>query len=818
MIFSDALLEGAGVEGVRYGDFARDGLEFVVREPKLPAPWINFLTNESYCAIVSHTGGGYSFYRDPKTDRILYWVGRDLWRDRPGRYVFIRDMESGDFFSVNWQPLMKKLDKFEARVGLGYQVIKSEFMGIEGSITYFVTRRDPCEIWMLNISNKSARRRKLRVFSYLEWMLGDNVEMNFHNIAILYNRAWFERSANAIFARKTLLFGQAVYEQLPVHENPLVAFIGCSERATGWDCHKHTFLGLYNDENNPESVAKGECNQSICEGNEAVGVLQVDVQLLPGEERTIIFVVGETEGMGRAKNLLRKYCNQRAAQQELEKVKRMWKERTERLWMDTPDGDLNVSLNRWIKYQLYICNYWSRSPSYYHEGQGGRGYRDSCQDAQALLPIDPEHSRRKLLKIASLIRRDGTCAPGWSDTYGPFPQKPYKDHPVWFAPAVAAYVKETGDVGFLNKSAPWLKDRWSDPGWQGGPVEDGTGTIFEHILAQLNFTFSDTGEHGLPRIGEADWNDALDMVGRKGRGESVWLAMALVRSLKIAAELADLIGKADEANDLRKKASIMTRRINRVGWDGRWYLRGFDDEGEPFGSSKNREGKIYLNPQSWSILSGVVPEDRLSKVLKSVDTLLESEYGLRLLYPPYTKMDVRIGRITAFARGTKENAAVFCHANLFAIAADCMAGRGDVAYRRLCKIFPSKQDQPRYKAEPYVFAEYLIGPEHPYEAGRGAYTWLTGSAGWALMVATEFMMGVKPDYAGLRVEPCLPSSWKRCSLVRPFRGAVYEITIDNPDGLQHGEVEMLVDGKKIEGNLIRPFSDGKVHTVRVLME
>lgn len=808
---------------MKAGDFSKDGYEYVIKRPLLPAPWVNFLTNEKYCAVISHTGGGYSFYKDPKTDRILYWVGRDLWRDKPGRYVFVRDMESGEIFSLTWQPLMADLDRFECRVGLGYQVISSEHMGIEGRIVYFVPRNDSCEVWRVTIKNKSERNRRLRIFSYLEWMIGDNVEMNFHNIAILYNRAWFDQKANAIFAKKTLVFGQAVYEQLPVYANPLIAFIGSSEKATGWDCHKQVFLGPYNDEGKPEAVYRGECSQSVCEGNEAIGVLQHDLSLAPGEERTIVFVVGETEGKDEALKILNKYRDLKTADSELEEVKRLWRGRVERVWITTPEEDFNRIINIWTKYQLYICNYWSRTPSYYHEGQGGRGYRDSCQDAQSLLPIDPEHSREKLLKIASLIRRDGTCAPGWSDTYGPFPQKPYKDHPVWFAPAVAAYVKETGDVGFLSEKAPWLKDAWRDGGtrrdlnWHQGAVEDGKGTIFEHILAQLNYTFNDIGEHGLPRIGEADWNDALDMAGRNGRGESVWLGMALVRSMKTAAELADLIKQAETAQELRKNAEAMARQINKVGWDGEWYLRGFTDDGEPFGSSKNEEGKIYLNPQSWSILSGVVTPDRLPKVLDSMDKYLEGKYGLALFYPAYSKTDERIGRITAFARGTKENAAIFCHANTFAIVADCMVGRGDVAYRRMCKIMPCKQELERYKAEPYVFAEYLIGPEHPYEAGRGAYTWVTGTAGWSFMVANQYLMGVRPEYNGLRIDPCLPSTWKQCTIVRPFRGEIYEIKVEKPEGVQRGVKEITVDGKPIEGNLIKTFSDKKLHKVHVLM-
>ena len=812
----------SGGSEVKYGHFSEDGYEYVITEPRLPAPWVNFLTNEEYCAVISHTGGGYSFHRDPKTDRLLYWVGRDLWTDRPGRYVFVRDRDTGEVFTPNWQPLRKPLDEFETRVGLGYQVISSTAMGIKVEITYFVPRQEPCEIWRVTLKNISKRKRALSIFSYLEWMLGDTVEMNFHNIAILYNRAWFDREANAIFAKKTLLFGQAVYEQLPVRKNPMVAFIGTS-KVDGWDCHKQIFLGPYNTEERPESVFRGKCNQSICEGNEAVGVLQRDLELSPGEERTVVFIVGETDGEDPAKDVLKKYRNLENVDAELDAVKKMWRERLKGVWINTPDRDFDLMMNIWTKYQLYVCNYWSRTPSYYHEGQGGRGYRDSCQDAQSLMSLDPDHAVKKLLKIGSIIRRDGTCAPGWSDTYGPFPQKPFKDHPVWFTPAVAAYVKETGDLNFLNRKVPWLKDAWReggtkrDPNWHLGAIEDGEGTIFEHLMAQLNYTYNDVGEHGLPRIGEADWNDGIDMAGRKGKGESVWLAMALVRSLKTAAELADALGKKEISDDLRKKAGIMTERINKVAWDGKWYIRGFTDEGKQFGSSSNREGKIYLNPQSWSILSGVVPEERLPELLKSVDRFLEGDHGLALFYPAYTSTDDKLGRITAFARGTKENAAIFCHANTFMIVADCMVGRADVAYRRLCKIMPCKQDPDRYKAEPYVYAEYLIGPEHPYEAGRGAYTWVTGTAGWSFLVATEHMLGARPDFEGLRIDPCIPPEWKKCSITRSFRGSTYEISIENPRGVQRGVREIFVDGEKIEGNIIRPHEDGKVHKVRVIM-
>lgn len=802
-----------------YGHFGTNGREYIITNPNTPRPWINFLTNEEYCAVISATGGGYSFYRDCKTERLNWWLGPNLNQDRPGRYIFLRDEGTRDVWSATWQPIRNSYGNYECRVGLGYQIIRQDRMGIGTEVRYFVPRKETCEFWTITVTNKTKKKKKLRLFGYTEWFMGSTDYINFYNISILWNRVGFSKSLNAIVARKT-----AFYQEFNIKPNPYIIFMSSTQKPTGWDCRKEEFLGRYNTVEHPSTVYDGHCQNLECDGEEPVGVLEHVIELAPGQSKTLTYIVGQSVGMSGAAKILSKYKQPKSIETEFEKVQEYWTNALAPIQVETPDPDFNNIANIWVKYQLYMCNFWSRSPSFYHEGQGGRGYRDSSQDAESIVSLNPAHSAKKIKKIASLTRRDGTVAPGWSDTYGPFPNRPFKDHPTWLTPTVAAYVKETGDVDFLNERVPWLRDRWQKGGtevdlnWKDGAIADGEGTIFEHLLAQLEFTYDDVSVHGIPRVGEADWNDALDMAGRRQIGESVWLAMALVRSLKVASELAEKLGKKDLRKNLLEKAETMTERINEHGWDGNWYLGGFNDDLVPFGSHKNKEGKIFLNSQSWAVLAGIVPKNRVTTMLRAVEKELAGPHGPALLAPAYTTFDPGLGRIAMFSEGTKENAAVFCHAATFLAAAYCQLGMGDKAYETLCKIMPNKQkDMERYKSEPYVYAEYLVGPDNPYRYGEGAYTWVTGTAGWTFMVMTEWILGARRDYDGLRIDPCLPKSWKKARIVRPFRGATYDVRIENPKGISKGVKELWVDGKKIAGNLIKPHGDGKTHAVRVLL-
>ena len=821
----------------KYGYFSRDAKEFIITTPATPRPWINYLTNEKYCAIISQCAGGYSFYKDCRSNRILRWLPENWHFDRPGRYVYVKESQNSELrtqkknpksqipnpkiWSLTYQPLRVKPKFFLTRHGLGYTIIEQEINGIHSQVTYFVPENDDCEIWFVKLTNKTNKKRNLEIYPYAEWLIGDyHLELRYRNIMNLYNRVWFDSTHKAILAKKTAFWGDLDIQ--PFHDT---IFFASSLPVKGYVTRKNQFLGKYNTEEKPEMILEDKFKTTpFCSGEDGIACFKHSLSLGPRETKEFVIILGQTESSANANKILTKYRKVSQVKKELKNVQEFWSKRIlDNVIVKTPDKDFDLIMNVWVKYQLYICNLWSRSPSYYHEGSGGRGYRDSCQDSESIVSINPELTRKRILKIASLIRRDGTSAAGWADTTGPAGHRPNKDHQIWLTSTVASYIKETGDKDILFEYIPYLKDRWLDgwevdEKWNKGPITDGEGTLLEHLEKNLNFCFNDVGSKGFPLIGHADWNDAIDAAGIKAKGESVWLAQALVRSLNILVELCELIADKAKKNEYLHKVKTMSERINSIGWDGLWYRRGFTDDGSVYGSKANKEGKIYLNSQSWAVLAGVTKGERLKKVINSVDKYLDGEHGLALFAPAYSSWNPKLGRISMFSKGTKENAAVFCHAAAFMIAAYCMVGCGNKAYESIKKIMPNAQkDYELYKTEPYAYAEYLVGPGHPYLYGEGAFTWITGTAGWNFLAGTEWILGVRRDYQGLIIDPCIPSRWKKCAMRRPFRGAIYDIQIDNPKGRQHGVKEIYVDGKRIKGNLIKPHKDAKVHKVRVLL-
>jgi cellobiose phosphorylase len=713
------------------------------------------------------------------------------------------------------------------------------YFGISTEITYFVPEDDDCEVWIVRIKNETKEPRSLELYPYIEWLLGDyHQELRYRNIMNLYNRIWFDSASGAIFAKKT-----AFWQDMNIRSFKGGGFFASSLKVADCWVRKDEFLGRYNTEEKPEAVIghrslvighwskekdaqrTAHSAQRICSGEDGIAVFKHSLHLKPNKREEFTIILGQLKTQKKIVSTIKKYRHIKNARRELDNTKAIWKRRIlDNLVIKTPNRKLDLLVNSWLKYQLYICNFWSRSPSYYHEGSGGRGYRDSAQDGESILSLNPEISRQKILKLASLIRRDGTSAPGWSETQGPHQFRPNKDHQIWLTSLVYAYVQETGDKGILNKRISYLRDRWIG-GWHIDPNfrkrqrgRDSGGSLFEHLEANLNFTFNDVGDKGLPLIGHADWNDAIDAAGIKLKGQSVWLAQALVRSLKMLAEIANLIGEKQKAGGYSKKARIMTERINKVAWDGNWYVRGFTDSGLVYGSKKNKEGRIFLNPQAWALLSGIADSVKQKRMVSSIKRYLDGPHGLALFYPAYSRFNPELGRISMFSEGTKENAAVFAHAATFMISGLLMAGFGDLAYPALLKILPNQQkNYDLYKTEPYAMAEYLVGPQHPYLYGEGAFTWVTGSAGWSFMAITEWLLGVRRDFEGLRIQPCIPAHWKRFFIRRPFRGAIYEIEVNNPKGVQRGIKGIYVDGQRIDGDLIKPHNDGKIHKVGVIM-
>ncbi len=806
----------------KYGHFSKDAKEFIITNPNTPRPWINYLTNGTYCALVSQTAAGFSFFRDFKTNRILRWNQANVHFDRPGRYIFIKDKDTQKAWSANWQPIRAKYSKFECRHSLGYTKIFQKNHGIENRITYFIPEAESLEVWLVKIKNTTNKKRNLSVFAYCEWMLGDyRHELIRQTIMELYNRVYFDKKKKAIIAYRT-----AEWEPFAIKEYKHRNFLSWSLPVKSFDCQKDAFVGRYNTEENPQAVFKGKCINSTCCGEDAIGAMQTDIILGPGEEKEFVVVLGRAKEEKYIVPALKKYLKISIAKKVLAKTKTLWDKRLGNMWVQTPDKDFNNLVNIWLKYQLYMTCFWGRDVSFYHEGTyGGRGYRDNCQDAEGILSLNSKIALDKIRTLARLIRRDGTNARGWSDTFGPFSHKAVKDNPMWLTSTVAAYIKETGNMEILKEKMPYLKDKWRDGStredikWKKGAIEDGKGSLFEHLYKQLQFTYHDTGSHGFPLIDHCDWNDGLDAVGIKGKGESVWIAIGLVRSLKLLSEMALLIGKKKEAKELKRKAQNLSCHINKKGWDKEWYIRGFKDDGSPFGTHKDKQARVWLNSQAWAIMADLVPAKRLPLVLKAMDKYLENAHGRDLFWPAYTKYDSSIGRATMFSPGTKENAAIFNHVVAFSLVADCMTGRGDNAYKVLSKVMPNKQrDIELYKAEPYVFSEYLIGSGHPYLCGEGNFHWMTGTAAWMYIVATEWILGIRREYDGLLIDPCLPSSWKKARIIRKFRGTKYIIEIENKKGVSKGVKAIYLDGEKLKSNLIKPKIGRKECKVKVVMD
>ncbi|NQU73649.1 MAG: hypothetical protein HQ547_02945 [Candidatus Omnitrophica bacterium] len=788
---------------MKYGYFSKDGREYVITNPNTPRPWFNYLFNNVYHALISGTGGGFSYYKDPKTNRILRYD--HLSTDRPGRYIFVRDEDKKSTWSLNWQPFCEPLDKWEATHGLGYSKISCTHSSIAGEITYLVAQDEPVEMWHVKIKNNSKKKRNLKIFPFVEFVSGDiEVEACYRNIVMLYNEAYFDKESNSIVSFK--------HRFKSTHKESF-SFFTTSLDIKGYDTRKENFCGRYNDITKPENIlSKGKCTDTDTRGEDMIGVLETNLKLNPGEEKEFVVLLGFAEKKSDISTLAKKFLDVKTVKKEMANIKDFWNQAIEKIKVKTPDPNFDLMVNVWGKYQLCAITHW-RGTSQYHGVEGGLGYRDTAQDAEGLFALDLELGMKKMEKILRYQYSNGHAVAGFSDTEGSWdslhqsPVTGKADVAIWLPYCVVSYIKETGDVGFLRKGYKFC--------------DGSSATVYEHILRAVRYLHKTRGSHGLPLIFKADWNDAYDHVGLGGKGESVWLGMALCRAAKQVEELANFLGDKEVVKEMRKIYKEMYEIINKIGWDGDWYLAAFNDEGYKIGSSKNEEGKVPLNSQTWAILSEVVTDkSRLKKILDKIDNYLDTPYGPALFLPSYTKFNPGIGRVTAFAEGTKENAAVFSHACAFKIVSDCFIKRGDKAYEtfnRLMPMNPAKADHDKYKVEPYVWAEYIIGPGSTYRFGEGAFTWNTGTSPWMFTAATEWILGCRRELEGLRIDPCLPHAWKECFIRRPFRGAVYEVYIKNPDGVEWGTKEIILDGKKLNGNLIKPHKDGRVHRVDVVM-
>jgi len=786
---------------MQYGYFDDDKKEYLITQPNTPLPWINYLSNGKYCAMISNTGGGYSFYIDPRDLRILRYRYNNLPVDRPGRYIYIRDNHTSEYWSPTWQPVMKSLDSYECRHGLGYTKFSSSYQGIHSEILYFVPLEDNVEIWSLTVQNTSSERKELNIFSYAEFCLwsaiSDQRDLQYiQNVAV----AKYSEKNKAIFYH---LFDLSTY----------VAFFSSNGNITSYDCDREAFIGDYRSEANPISVEKGRCGDSQALGGNPIAATCNTIVLNPNESKKIIFVLGVIKEKSQATQIIHKFEKFENVEIEFLKMKEAWDNYLKNLVAETPDKDFNSIINIWNPYQCKTTFDWARYVSFYETGIGrGIGFRDSNQDTLAVCQNIPKLVRNRLLELAKNQFEEGkvyhiyfplTGKGDYPNYVNPL-MKFFGDDHLWMILAVSNYLKETGDMSILEENVDY--------------IEGSKEILYEHLRKAIEFTNNNTGPHGFPLIGTADWNDTLQLHGPNKNGESVMVAMQFHKALLDMSEIAKEFNNKNNIAKYNNLAKKVNEHINKHAWDGQWYVRAFTDDGEVIGSQNNEEGKIYLNTQSWAVLSSVAPLDRGFQCMNSVRKYLVTEYGIKLLNPPYTRFYPKLKGISTFPPGLKENASIFCHSNPWAEIAECVLGRGDIAYEYFKKIAPTSKNKIAeiHQTEPYIFSQMITGNDHP-KFGAAKNSWLTGTASWTLKAATDWILGIRPEFHGLKIDPCIPKKWNKFRVIRNFRNAIYDIQFLNPEYLSKGIKKIKLDNVIQENNILPVFNDGKKHAVEVII-
>lgn len=779
----------------KYGHFSEKGDEFIVTRYDTPLPWTNYLSNGDYCAIVSSTGGGFSFYKSHHANSILRREQRNVISDRPGRYVYIRDNDTKEIFSLNVMPVQNKFDKFEAVHGLGYTKIKTESFGIAGEITYFVPVGVDAEVARIKIKNVSGKKRNLSVYFYEELQLG-NFEFNEHEraIASMFGRA--KINDKKIYANYTLWSTSSRAGDNFKSDKvwPYTVVVGATELPESIETSQERFLGVHRDVHNPIALENDKLSDKDTLGMPSVAAMHWNIQLDTEEEYSndVYTHLYEKEEYSFTKEKIDKLYSE---------TTEYWQNYISGIKINTPDAEINRNFNYWNKYQVFMNFNFGRAPSYYHLEQS-MGMRDSFQDAFGMIPLNSEWAREQILRVASFIFSDGSPCDVTSRIEYKANKGPKVDVPLWMALATCNYINETNDMDVLDEVIPYL--------------DGGEGTLYEHILLGLKRIACDKGSHGLPLFGGGDWNDSLNRVGEKGIGESVWLAQFIYYCINEIKPLLILKNDEKELAELTKIAEDFKTAHEQFAWDEDWYIIGYNDLSEPVGTKKDRVGNTYLNTQTWAAISGIGSRERLEKAMDAVDEYLETPYGLSLVMPAYDMLDENIGVSSAFARGMKENGAVFSHATAFNLVAKAMLGRGNDLYRVYKKVLPACKAQDVHMTEPYIYSQFSHGPNSP-EYGRGAYHWMTGTAAWMFRVVLDYMLGIQPKREGIEINPCINAEWDFYEVTRPFRNATYNFKVYNPNHKETGVDYIIVDGVKMEGNYIEYLADKKEHTVEVYM-
>jgi cellobiose phosphorylase len=781
---------------MQYGHFDDNAKEYVITRPDTPQSWSNYLGSTEYGAIITNNAGGYGFYQSGARGRFMRLRFNSVPMDQPGRYFYLRDRESGDYWSASWQPVGKPLDQYQStcRHGTAYTVLESRYAGIATEATYFVPLGQTFEYWRLKVTNESDRPREISVFSFCEFTNQWDTRQDQVNLqySLFIVRGELTDGLLRIAIQDNLTPDSEEFFIHDIARHAWMALVGAS--LDGYDTSRDAFLGPYRSYHNPLVVEQGRSNNSNAYGDNACGSLHTSLTLQPGESRTVLVVLGIGDARSEGKRTLAEFGSLERAEIELQKLKDDWHARLGSLVVEMPDEELNHTVNVWGLYNCLITFAWSRSASLVYNGErDGLGFSDSVQDILGVAAAIPEQARARLeLMLTGQLSNGGAIPvikpfehrPGQETE--PDPEAYRSDDCLWFFNAVPAYVGETGDVPFYNKVLPY--------------ADRGEATVFAHLRRGLEFNLERTGKHGLPCGLSADWNDCL----RLGYyGESLFVAFQLRLSLTIYAEIAERLGKPEEAAWALAQRETLDANIQACAWDGDWFLWAIGEDGTRYGIREAEEGQVYLNTQLWAVISGAATPEQAIRCMQTVQERLATPYGLMLCAPPFVETPVDVMRAVVFNPGVKENAGIFNHTQGWGVMAECMLGNGDRAYAYYRASMPAAyNDRAEVRqSEPYVQGQTTYSVYSP-RAGNTRTSWLTGAAAWAYISATHYILGLRPELEGFRIDPCIASTWPGFRATRRFRGRTIEIEVRNPDGVCRGIKSLTLNGESLPGNLV----------------
>ena len=810
---------------MKYGHFDDERREYVITTPRTPLPWINYLGNEDFFTLLSNTAGGYSFYRDARLRRITRYRYNNCPLDQEGFHLYIKD--GNNVWNPGWQPVQAELDEYSCRHGLGYTVIEGSKNDVRVTQEFVVPKGETCMLMRVTVSNESKQEKTLRLFPYLEFCLWDAMD----------DASNFQRNFST---GEVEVGGAAIYHKTEYRERRNhYAIFWANRKPQSFDTSRDAFIGVYGSPARPEAVFGNGCTGSIAHGWQPIAAQQFDLALRPGESDSLVFGLGYIENPEKekweslgvinkkpAEAMIARFADDQAFDGAMETLKAFWTELLSGYEVRSGDEKLDRMVNIWNQYQCMVTFNMSRSASYFESGMGrGMGFRDSCQDLLGFVHMIPERARERILDIAATQFPDGSAY----HQYQPLTKKGnlavgsgFNDDPLWLIAGTDAYLCETGDWSILDEQVDFDND----------PTQ--ARPLMEHLRRSFNFTKTHLGPHGLPLIGRADWNDCLNLncfsehpgesfqITGPSEGpvaESVFIAGMFVKYGGAYVRICRHLGLNEEAEEAEKAVAQVEKATLDAGWDGAWFRRAFDAFGHVVGGKECEEGQIFIEPQGMCVMAGIGKETgEAEAALKSVEERLDTRYGIVLLQPAYTKYHLELGEISSYPPGYKENAGIFCHNNPWIVCAEAELGHGDRAFQVYRRTAPAyiEDISDIHRTEPYVYSQMIAGRDAA-SFGEGKNSWLTGTAAWTFLSISQAILGLKPTLDGLMVDPCLPSEMKGFQVTRRYRGAVYHITVKNPNGKQHGIKTVLVNGAEQESNILAPAPAGSSVKVEIVM-